>query len=256
MYTVATRHTLVYTVATRHILVYTVATSHTLLYTVATSHTLVYTVSTRHTLVYTVATRHTLVYNVATSHTLVYTVATSHTLVYTVATRHTLVYTVATRHTLDMSANVDAFDTSEYPTTHPLHSKRNAKTLGKFKDECNSLQPHEFIGLRSKMYSQKLSNGRIKNTTKWVSRSHILKNLKHKDYLHTLQTTTSFYTTFRTITSQKHAVKTQEVNKRCLTAFDDKRYILPDGVATLAHAHFRIAELNAEAKGGEQLIYS
>ena len=29
----------------------------------------------------------------------------------------------------DMAANIDAFDTSEYPTTHPLHSKKNAKTL-------------------------------------------------------------------------------------------------------------------------------
>ena len=84
--------------------------------------------------------------------------------------------------------------------------------------------------------------------SKSVSRSHILKNLKHKDYLHTLQTTKSSNATFRTITSQKHAVKTQEVNKLCLSAFDDKRYILSDGVSTLAHGHFRIPRLNAEAK--------
>ena len=142
----------------------------------------------------------------------------------------------------DMAANIDAFDTSEYPTTHPFHSKKNAKTLGKFKDECNSLQPHECIGLRSKMYLLKLPNGRIEITAKGVSRSHILRNLKHKDYLHTLQTTKSSYATFRTITSQKHAVKTQEVNKLCLSPFDDKRYILSDGVYTLAHGHFRIPE--------------
>ena len=81
------------------------------------------------------------------------------------------------------------------------------------------------------MYSLMLPNGRIKITAKAVSRSHVLKNLKHNDYLYTL-----------------HAVKTQEVNILCLSAFDDKRYILPDGVSTLAHGHFRIAELNAEAK--------
>ena len=147
-----------------------------------------------------------------------------------------------------MAANISAFDTSEYPTTHPLHSKNNAKSLGKFKDECNSLHPHEFVGLRSKMFSLKVSNGRIKITAKGVSRSHILKNLKHNDYLHTLQTTKSSYATFRTITSQKHVVKTQEVSKLCLSAFDDKRYILPDVVSTLAHGHYRIVELNAEAK--------
>ena len=50
------------------------------------------------------------------------------------------VYLFDTRNIYDdMAANIDAFDTSEYPTTHPLHSKKNAKTLGKFKDECNSL---------------------------------------------------------------------------------------------------------------------
>ena len=98
------------------------------------------------------------------------------------------------------------------------------------------------------MYSLKLPNGRIKITAKELSRSHVLENLQHKDYLHTLQTTKSSYATFRTIASHKHAVKTQEVNKLCLSAFDDKRYILPDGMSTLAPGHFRIAELNAKRK--------
>ena len=125
-------------------------------------------------------------------------------------------------------------------------TRKECQKLGKFKDECNSLQPHEFIGLRSKMYSLMLPNGRIKITTKGVSRSHLLKNLKHKDYLDTLQTTKSSYATYRTITSHKHVVKTQEVNKLCLSAFDDKRYIYL--TSTLAHGHFGIAELNAETK--------
>ena len=119
------------------------------------------------------------------------------------------VYLIETKNIYDdMAANIDAFDTYEYPTTHPLYSKKNAKTLKKFKDECNSLQSHAFIELRSKMYYLKLPNGRMKITANGVSRSHVLKNLKHKDYRHTLQTTKSSYATFRTITSQKHAVKT------------------------------------------------
>ena len=32
----------------------------------------------------------------------------------------------------DIAANIDAFDTSDYPKTYPLHSQENAKTLGKF----------------------------------------------------------------------------------------------------------------------------
>ena len=51
---------------------------------------------------------------------------------------------------------------------------------------------------------------------------------------------------YRRIRSYKHIRKTIEINKKCLSAYDDKRYILPDGVHTLAHDHFRIADLNAQ----------
>jgi len=36
-----------------------------------------------------------------------------------------------------------------------------------------------------------------------------------------------------------------EINKSCLSAFDDKRYILDDGVHTLAYGHESIAHLHA-----------
>ena len=48
--------------------------------------------------------------------------------------------------------------------------KEERQKLRKFKDECNSLQPHEFIRLRSQIYSLKFLNGRIKITTKRVSK--------------------------------------------------------------------------------------
>ena len=45
-----------------------------------------------------------------------------------------LVYLIETKNIYDdMAANISAFDTSEDPTTHPLHSKKNGKKLGKFK---------------------------------------------------------------------------------------------------------------------------
>jgi hypothetical protein len=53
----------------------------------------------------------------------------------------------------DMQQNLDYYDTSGYPPTHPLYSPKNAKVLGKFKDETNGDHPVEFVGLRSKMYS-------------------------------------------------------------------------------------------------------
>ena len=42
------------------------------------------------------------------------------------------------------------------------------------------------------------------------------------------------------IRSYKHNVFTEEVNKVALSANDDKRYILEDGINTLALGHYRI----------------
>ena len=53
----------------------------------------------------------------------------------------------------DMSKFSDVFDFSEYPKTHPLHSLKNKKLSGKFKDELAGKPIVEFVGLRPKMYS-------------------------------------------------------------------------------------------------------
>jgi len=47
--------------------------------------------------------------------------------------------------------------------------------------------------------------------------------------------------TFRSFLSVNHVLRTVEINKTCLNAFDDKRYILNDGVGTLAYGHYRIS---------------
>ena len=39
------------------------------------------------------------------------------------------------------------------------------------------------------------------------------------------------------ITSKNHKMYTQENNKISLSSFDDKRYIIEDGITTLAYGH-------------------
>ena len=73
----------------------------------------------------------------------------------------------------DMAKNVDTYDTSDYPTDHPLYSKKNSKLLGKMKDECAGQAPHEFVGLRSKIYSIRLPNNKAKFAAKGISRKYI-----------------------------------------------------------------------------------
>ena len=43
--------------------------------------------------------------------------------------------------------------------------------------------------------------------------------------------------TFRTFKSTNHVLNTVEMTKVCLSAYDDKRYILDDGIKTLAYGH-------------------
>ncbi|VDH90685.1 Hypothetical predicted protein [Mytilus galloprovincialis] len=53
----------------------------------------------------------------------------------------------------NMMENKHLFDTSEYNSGHRLHSTLNKKVLGKTKDETHGIPIHEFVGLKSKMYS-------------------------------------------------------------------------------------------------------
>ena len=117
--------------------------------------------------------------------------------------------------------------------------------LGTMKDECSSLAPQEFVGLRAKMYSILLPNGKSKFTAKDVSRRYILKHLHHKDYHRTLKETESSIATFSTLRSQKQQIKTIEFTKKYLSAFDDKRYILNDGITTLEYRHYKIAQIKS-----------
>ena len=46
----------------------------------------------------------------------------------------------------------------------------------------------------------------------------------------------------KTIRSNHHQLNTYELNKVSLSCFDDKRYILEDGITTLAYGHYKIQE--------------
>lgn len=70
----------------------------------------------------------------------------------------------------DMESNLNLFDTSNYPPDHFLFSTVNKKKIGKFKDETGGLLIVEWVGLRAKMYSMKLDDGKEKNTGKGIKK--------------------------------------------------------------------------------------
>ena len=44
----------------------------------------------------------------------------------------------------------------------------------------------------------------------------------------------------KTIRSDKHHINSYEINKVSLSCFDDKRYLLNDGINSLAYGHYKI----------------
>ena len=143
----------------------------------------------------------------------------------------------------DISGDVkNRFDTSDYSPGHPsgIPSGFNKKVLGMFKDEVNGNVIDEFVGLRAKLYSYKMFEGEESKKCKGVKKSVVKKSIEHEDYKKCLTDRKPQLRKMNVIRSYKHNVFTEEVNKVALSADDDKRYILEDGINTLALGHYRI----------------
>ena len=143
----------------------------------------------------------------------------------------------------DINGDVkDRFDTSGYPPGHPsgIPSGFNKKVLGMFKDEVNGNVIDEFVGLRAKLYSYKMFEGEESKKCKGVKKSVVKKSITHEDYKKCLTNRKPQLRKMNVIRSYKHNVFTEEVNKVALSANDDKRYILEDGINTLALGHYKI----------------
>ena len=89
----------------------------------------------------------------------------------------------------------------------------------------------EFVGLRSKMYSIKASDGTKKNTAKGVSRCVSENVLTHEDYRMCLMQRTSMKNKMTRFLKKDHQISTVEQVKTSLSPFNDKRYIQEDGVS-------------------------
>ena len=140
----------------------------------------------------------------------------------------------------DMSEAMDYFDTSNFEPDHPLYSKANHRVLGKMKSETGSTPPLEFVGLRAKMYSLSCGN-KSQKKVKGIKKNYVKKHIQHQSFLKVIRNTSlTTNAKFRLFRSTNHVVNTVEINKLCLSAFDDKRYILADGITTLAYGHYSL----------------
>ena len=146
----------------------------------------------------------------------------------------------------DISGDVkDRFDTSEYPENHPsgLPTGINKKVLCKFKDEAKGNIIKEFVGLRSKLYSFIMDEGKENKKCKGIKKVVVEKSIRHEDYKTCLETGKEQLRKQNIIRSYNHDVYTEEVNKIALSAADDKRYLLKDSHDTLAWGHRKIEDM-------------
>ena len=68
--------------------------------------------------------------------------------------------------------------------------------------------------------------------------------LKHREYVNVLFNKKVVRHKMKRILSELHSVGTYDINKISLSCFDDKRYILDDGINSLAYGHKDIVELS------------
>ena len=145
----------------------------------------------------------------------------------------------------DMNKDViEIFDTSNYPKDHlsGIKSGINKKVPGKFKDELGGKIMVEYVGLRAKLYSfvtlDNIEEKKCKGTRKTVVKNKIT----FKDYKDCLFNNSILMREQYNIRSYDHHLFTEKQNKVALSPFDDKRYILEDGIHTLAWGHYKIKE--------------
>jgi len=101
----------------------------------------------------------------------------------------------------------------------------------------------EFVGLRAKLYSLNVPelDKHSKIRAKGIQKAYVKKNVRHQQFLNVLKTKKSTQSRFCTFQYKKHTLQIVEITKTCLRAFDDKRYILQDGVTTLEYGHWKIS---------------
>ena len=124
------------------------------------------------------------------------------------------------------------FDLSNYPESSKDFCSDNKKVVGKMKDEYGRLLILKIIGLQSKMYSILEENDNEMYTNKGHNAF-----FEFQEFYDKLFQKKIFRHTVKGIKSKNYNLRTYESNKKSLSFFDDKRYILKYRISTLAYGH-------------------
>ena len=124
------------------------------------------------------------------------------------------------------------FDLSNFPKDSKYYCADNKKVLGKLKDEYGGTPIKEYVGTKSKTYSIRDMNYCKNNAHKGHNY-----NIIYDDFEDVLFNEKVIRHSMGGMKSIDHKMYTYEINKKSLSAFDDKRYILADGINTLSNGY-------------------
>ena len=124
------------------------------------------------------------------------------------------------------------FDFGKLPRNSKFFDGTNKKFIGKMKDESDRKIIGEFVGLKSKMHYTKNTGDKESNAAKRVSVA-----TEFKEFKDTLFNKKIMRHKTRRIQARKHELGTYKINKKSLSVFDGKRFVLNDGIHTGADFH-------------------
>ncbi|XP_072377324.1 uncharacterized protein [Diabrotica undecimpunctata] len=140
----------------------------------------------------------------------------------------------------DMNKNLRYFDTSNYSENNQHGVEKTKSILGKMKIKFPNTTIKAFYGMAAKAYC--IDADTIVKKAKGVSR-HVVKNQLHlNDYVRVIQNKETIFRKMYFFRSEMHTVYTELRNKVSLTFRDDKRYVIPGDVSTLAWGHLLISQ--------------
>jgi hypothetical protein len=112
----------------------------------------------------------------------------------------------------------DKFDTSGYSEDHPsgILTGCNKKVMGMMNDEAAGKIIEEFVGLRAKLSSFKMNEGKEEKKCKGVKKVVVKKNIKHEDFKECLFSGEPQMRKMNVIRSHQHEIFTETINKVAL----------------------------------------
>ena len=136
-----------------------------------------------------------------------------------------------------MFENKEFFDLSNFSKDSKYYCADNKKVPGKMKHEYSGRPIIEYAGTKSKSYT--LID--VNNSEKSAHKGHN-SNIRSSEFKDVSFNKKVIGHDMRGIKSKNHNITTYEKNKISLSAFDDKRYILDDGINTLPYGHKDISK--------------